>query len=231
LACPVSSWICTFGSTWMTVLIQNKKCRTSIIKNTILDPSIRNSKICTMDSEIYNWKKSFLIHQSVIEIRLPNSAIQKSTIYVNFASGTPPHPESNMIHFQIDESITHFQIPISNKRWRSILRYIKLWGCRKKNVGMQEETAKYVLVLAHSWVRSKFFYHAQNKSCNKEQKRKQNKIREKKRENISHLLLAPLIYFYDPLFYFWHPLTNSPLLQSSSSVSRFIKLWGEWRKS
>jgi len=42
-----------------------------------------------MDSEIHNLKKSFRIHQSVIEIRLLDSAIQKSTIYANFASGTP----------------------------------------------------------------------------------------------------------------------------------------------
>jgi len=34
-------------------------------------------------------KKSFQIHQSVIEIRLPDSAMQKSIIYANFASGTP----------------------------------------------------------------------------------------------------------------------------------------------
>jgi len=78
-------------------------------------------------------KKSFWIHQSVIEIRLLDSTIQKSIIYANFASGTPPHPECNMIQFQIDESVTHSQIP---KLWGSVSKFTKLWGCRKKNVGM-----------------------------------------------------------------------------------------------
>jgi len=68
-----------------------------------------------------------------------DSAIHKSIIYANFASGTPPHPECNMIHFWIDESVAHFQIP---KLWRSVSKFTKLWGCRKKNVGAQEETAK-----------------------------------------------------------------------------------------
>jgi len=60
---------------------------------------------------------------------LPDSAIRKSIFYANFASRTPPHLECNMIHFRIDESVTHSHIP-------------KLWGCRKKNVGVQEKTAK-----------------------------------------------------------------------------------------
>jgi len=43
-----------------------------------------------------------------------------------------------MIHFWIDESVTHSQIP---KLWRSVSEFTKLWGCRKKNVRVQEETA------------------------------------------------------------------------------------------
>jgi len=31
--------------------------------------------------------------------------------------------------------------PVSNYRSRLILEYLKLWGCRKKNVGVQEEEA------------------------------------------------------------------------------------------
>jgi len=31
--------------------------------------------------------------------------------------------------------------PFSNKRPRPVSRFIKLWGCRKKNVRMQEEEA------------------------------------------------------------------------------------------
>jgi len=75
----------------------------------------------------------------VIQIRLPDSIIWKSTIYAKFASETPLHSECNMIHFRIDESITHFQIP---KLWGSVLEFTKLWGCKKKYVGVQEETAK-----------------------------------------------------------------------------------------
>jgi len=43
-----------------------------------------------------------------------------------------------MIHFQIDESVTHSQIP---KLLRLVSEFTKLWGCRKKNIGVQEETA------------------------------------------------------------------------------------------
>nr|AAR13309.1 hypothetical protein BA15 [Phaseolus vulgaris] len=50
------------------------------------------------------------------EIRLPDSTIRKSTIYANFASKILPHPENNMIHFRIDESVAHSQIPNSNNR-------------------------------------------------------------------------------------------------------------------
>jgi len=94
-----------------------------------------------LDSKIHNWKKLFWIHQSIIKIRLPDSTIQKSTIYANFVFRTHPHPESNMFHFRIDESVVYSQIPISNKRWGSVSRFIKLWWCRKKNLGVQEETA------------------------------------------------------------------------------------------
>jgi len=43
-----------------------------------------------------------------------------------------------MIHFRIDESVAHSLI---SKLWGSVSEFIKLWGCRKKNVGVQEETA------------------------------------------------------------------------------------------
>jgi len=54
-----------------------------------------------------------------------------------------------MIQFRIDEFVTHFQILISgnhgalfsNKRSRPFSRFRKLWGCRKKKVGVQEEQA------------------------------------------------------------------------------------------
>jgi len=86
----------------MTLLIQNKKCRTSIIKKFIPDSSIHNSKYAFWIQKSIIEKNIIIIHQFVIEIRLPDSAVQKSTIYANFASRTPPHPKSNMIHFPID---------------------------------------------------------------------------------------------------------------------------------
>jgi len=68
------------------------------LKKIILDPSICNSKYAFQIQKSII-EKSFWIHQSIIEIRLPDSAIYKSIIYANFASGTSPHPEYNMIHF------------------------------------------------------------------------------------------------------------------------------------
>jgi len=44
-----------------------------------------------------------------------------------------------MIHFWIDESVAHSQIP---KLWGSVSEFTKLWTCRKKTVGVQEETTK-----------------------------------------------------------------------------------------
>jgi len=58
-----------------------------------------------------------------------DSAIQKSIIYANFASGTPPHPECTMIYFWIDESVAHSQIP---KLWGPVSKFTKLSGCSKK---------------------------------------------------------------------------------------------------
>jgi len=54
-----------------------------------MDPPIRNSKYAFRIEKSIIEKKSFWIHQSVIEIRLPDSAIWKSTIYANFAFRTP----------------------------------------------------------------------------------------------------------------------------------------------
>jgi len=45
-----------------------------------------------------------------------------------------------MIHFQIDKSVAHSQI---SKLWGSVSEFTKLWGCRKKNVEVQEETASF----------------------------------------------------------------------------------------
>jgi len=53
-----------------------------------------------------------------------------------------------MINFWIDECVAHFQIPISgnhstflNKRSKPISGFEKLWGCKKKNVEVQEKEA------------------------------------------------------------------------------------------
>jgi len=40
-----------------------------------------------------------------------------------------------MIHFWIDESVAHSQIP---KLWESVSKFTKLWR-RKKIIGVQEE--------------------------------------------------------------------------------------------
>jgi len=50
-------------------------------------------------------------------------------IYANSASGTPPHPKCNMIHFRIDESVAHFEIP---KLWGLVLEFTKLWDAGRK---------------------------------------------------------------------------------------------------
>ena len=107
-----------------------------------MDLPIRNSKYAFWIYKSIIKKKSFQIHQSVIEIKLPNLAIWKSTNYANLTSRTPPHPERNMIHFRIDEFVAHSQLPISNKRWRSVSRFIELWEYRKKNIGVQEEKCR-----------------------------------------------------------------------------------------
>jgi len=41
----------------------------------------------------------------------------------------PEHPKCDMIHFRIDESITHSQI---SKLWRLISEFTKLWGAGRK---------------------------------------------------------------------------------------------------